>query len=270
MSDNIFGEATPPAQAPAQAPAEQNTQAQPSPLNDLLKGIVNERGEPKYATVEEALKGAAHAQSHIRDQANSLRDREARDAQRDAELESLKAQVAKFTQPKQTEEPPPAQKGLSEDEIGQMLERRLTAREQEVVAKTNQQQVVKAMQAAFGEQAQDVFYQKAQELGLDEAAINTLAARSPQAVLTMFGVKGAPANSGTMAPIQTRQNTQVEIPNGDTSFIGREKSVSRLGEGHERTIELMENAKKMVEELRAKGMSVDDLTNPKSFHKFMK
>ena len=270
MSDNIFGEATPPAQAPASAPAEQNNQAQPSPLNDLLKGIVNERGEQKYATIEDALKGAAHAQSHIRDQAQALREREARDAQRDAELAALKASVEKFTQPKQPPVQEPAQQGISEDEIGQMLERRLTAREQEALARTNQQKVVQAMKGAFGDQAQEMFYQKAQELGLDEAAINTLAARSPQAVLTMFGVKGAPANSGTMAPIQTRQNTQVEVPNGDTSFIGREKSVSRLGEGHERTIELMENAKKMVEELREKGMTIDDLTNPKNFHKFMK
>ena len=271
MSTNIFGEATPPANEPAQAPAqEQNNQAQGSPFDDLLKGIVNERGEQKYRSVEDALKGAAHAQTYIREQTNSMKEREARENQLAAELAELRESVKKFAQPNQAQEAPPPPKGLSEDEIGQMLERQLTLREQQRIAADNQQKVVAAMKQAFGERAQDAFYSKAKELGLDEAAINSLAARSPQAVLTMFGVTGAPANSGSMAPIQTRQNTAVEIPNGDRSFIGRETSTSRLGEGHERQMELLTNAQKMVEELRAKGMSVADLTNPKNFNKFMK
>lgn len=261
-------------QAPAETqPNQQQNNVQtdtPSPMDDLLKGITNEQGKQKYSSVDEALRGAAHAQEHIRNLTTKHQTLERQLAQREAEFEELKRQVAeRFTKKEDPLASKPEHKEFNPEDFEAIVERKLQQAEAVKIAQANQAQVVQALKKQFGDKAEEVFYSKAAEYAMDKDSINQLAARSPQAVLAMFGVSGAGTIPNT-APIQTKVNTAVDVPSGEVSAIGRETTQSQLGEGFERQQQLRENSVKMLEALSERGMNVHDLTDPKVFFKLMK
>lgn len=273
MSDqttSIFGNESPPVtQVTNQAPSQSQTPSPSDPVADLLGQIRNERGEPKYKTVQDALNGLLHAQNHIQTLLNEKR-------QVSEELETLKPVATKveelqkvverLTQPQQ---PPITQpvtpQGLTEEQVAKLVETTLTRAEQERLAKQNLGSVVTAVKGVFGDKAEEVFYKKAEELGLDKASINALAARTPQAALRLLGID---ATSNSAPSTQTSSVNTTNFSHNQTSFIGRNTRKLEVGATHQEIQQEAVAARKMVEELNQKGMSIDDLTKPSNYFKY--
>lgn len=249
--------------APPQNDGNSNPNAQPdAKLTDLLMSIKNERGEPKYKSVEDALIGLQHAQTYIPQLKDSLtaREQELEKARKEAErVAELEETVRKLTeQPSNNGSPP---KVPTAQELAGLIEQTLTKREQEALAKKNIESVVSSMKTAFGTEAEKKFVEKAQELGMTIQEFNALAARSPKLVLDTVGVKQAPAS---FAPPASTVNSSAFKQNEDT-FIGRNKDVALVGATTHQLQDESRKAKKMVEELHAQGKSVHDLSDPKVF-----
>ena len=240
---------------------------QPDALQDLLLQIKNERGEPKYKTVQDALIGLQHAQTHIQtlltekrtvdEELNSLRPVA-------SQVTELQKVVQQLTQAAPAQNATPASQGMSEEAIATLVEQTMTKQQQAQVAKANVATVVESVKKAFGDKAEQTFYDKAKELGMDVASFNALAARTPAAVLKLLGLDrpSTPSQSSTTTSINTtafNQNTE--------SFIGRNKKSLQVGATHSEIMESAADAKRMVDELAAKGMSIDDLTKPSNYFK---
>lgn len=256
---------------------ESGTQSDPSTqqpsstsgVQNLLATIVNERGEQKYKTIEEALVGLSHAQSFIQtlktekhqveQQVNELRPV----ADKVSELEKVVLQLSQSKPPEQT-----APSGMTEDAVASLVEQTLTRQQQQRVAKDNLQKVAEVVKKNFGDKAEEAFYGKAAELGFSKEDINALAARSPQAALKLIGVNES-VQSSVFSPTTTSVNTSSLTPQENT-FISRNKVRLEVGATAHELMQETASARKMVEELNAKGMSIDDLTKPSNYFKFFK
>lgn len=262
----IFTQQTQPAAqgSSATAPNEQNNQA----FADLLGSIKNERGEPKYKDVQTALEALRHSQEFIPQLKADKEKTEATVAALAAEVERLKTleqTVSQLTQP-QNQNQPTAASGMTEEMVASLLERSLTAREQQASQNANLQTVIAQMQQAFGADAEKTFYSKATEMGLSTEQVNRLAAQSPTAVLKLFGLEGKgvittqqPSASGSInsAGLQPQVNSYIKR-NDKTALIGATTADLQA----ER-----ENSKKLVEELHNQGLSTYDLSDPKQYFK---
>lgn len=263
MTDSIFNGED---QSPNPNKSTTNSDDQ---LGTLLAEIKNERGEQKYKSVQDAIVALKHAQEFI-PQLKSEKDASTKELedlrQRLNEMESLKDTVQKLTQ--KQNDPPPKEDVLDDEKVAQLIDQRLTQRQQQQLYEQNINQVAKSLSEKFGkDKAEELFYGKAQELGLSKEDINSLAAKSPQAVLQMFGVTAGAHKQPNFSPANTKLRSEgfQETP---PSFIGRETEPTPIGAGYDNTRAKMENAKRMVEELDQAGLSIHDLTDPKTFFKY--
>lgn len=242
-----------------------------SPFDTMLSEIKNEKGEPKYRSVEDGLNALKHSQEYILQQKQDIlnRDRELEELRkRVQEIDVLKDTVSKLTQ----RQPEPEQQGskLDEEVLASLVDKRLSINRQLEVASQNQRDVAGKLKESFGDKARDVFYEKASQLGFSGQEFEVLAAKSPKAVLTMFNLDGDVAPKQTFkSPAQSKINTE-HFQGNPTSFIGAEKESIPLGGGEKHYNMILENSKKMVEELHANGMTVDDLSNPVNYMKYIR
>lgn len=193
-------------QTPATKPQEQQQQAPTNAYQDLLAGIKNDAGLPKYATVDEALKALAHSQAYIPEVKSQLTQKEQELAQLRAELEqrkSLEEVVSRLATQNQPEPVvnQPAGSGLDESAVMKLVQQHLEQREAITVAQANEMQVSDALRAKFGEKAPDVVAQRAAELGITKQAFGELSRKSPQAVLALFNATGAPAPKPSLSSV---------------------------------------------------------------------
>jgi len=188
-----------PQETPAQLPSQE------SALADQLKGILNDNGEPKYSTLEEALKGAAHAQTYITELKGKLSESENKYTQSQAELdkrETVEQTMARLqaNQNQGTQETP-APKGLDEASISELINQQFTQRDQLSKAQTNESSVDTELKKKFGDKATEIVKAKAEELGISIARVKELSQESPQAVLALFATtqskQGAPHITGS-------------------------------------------------------------------------
>ena len=164
-----------------------------SKYEDLLLSIRNpETGEPKYKSIEDALVALKHSQEFI-----PKLQKEKQDLFQ--EYQTVREELSKsvgvmealdrLAQPQAEKESPPAPQAIDEraleDLVEQALNKRLTQKQQA----ENVGKVKTALKEQFGEKAGEVFYKKAEELGLDRRTMNELAAKSPSAVLAYFKSK---------------------------------------------------------------------------------
>ena len=243
-----------------------------SALDTILSSIKNDRGEPKYKTVEDALVALRHSQEYIPQLNSKLTEREREleelrsTKSKQDELENL---VKRLTQSNDSANTNAA--NIDESKIAELVERKLEATQQAQTSSQNRSMVEAALREKFGdEKVGEVLRIKAEEMGLSKQEIADLAARSPKAVLTMFGVSGEGVQRQPRA-LPTDSSVRTDAFNIQPgTFIGRETFPLPLGATNHQMQVLQENAKKMVEELHSRGMSVDDLTDPKTFFKIMK
>ncbi len=235
-------------------------------LATLLGSITNEKGEQKYKSVEDALVGLKNAQEYIPGLKETLAQKEARIAaleQTAAKVASLEEALTKLTQQQPTET---KQSGPSEEDIARLVENAIHKTETVKKQRENISVVTKAISDKFGDKSETEFYSKAAELGLSKEEMNALAAKSPNAVLGLFGItdKGVPQRTGS--PGGSNINTTGLKPNEKT-FISRNTEVLPVGATNHEMMNEQRASAKMVEELHSKGMSINDLTNPKEYFK---
>ncbi|QHJ80876.1 MAG: hypothetical protein [Bacteriophage sp.] len=212
-----------------------------------LFNIKNEKGEPKYDSLEKAIGALEASQVFI----PQLKDENERLKQ---ELEAYKADLAKrdtvedvisrFTTSRQSQEPPHTSdvpKGLDEAAVQEMLQRTLTEREKAAVASQNVSAVRNALVSKFGDKAQEVVAAKASELGLTMDALSSLSASSPQAVLSWFQAS-TPTSSG--APVRSSVNLPDAKPK--EGITPPSKSLVRGGASSKDLMEYMAQIRKQV------------------------
>lgn len=242
-----------------------------SPYDTLLASIKNERGEQKYRSVEDALKGLQHAQSYIPEVKNELNQTKAELEQirqalkKQEELERIVNDVAT----RQAKQETPSQ-SFDESKLAELVDTRLSAVEQQRIAQANQASVRDSLIKTFGEKAAEVFNSKASDLGMSPEELTSLAARSPKAVLSMLGVNGSDAHKqSTQAPSSSSLNSAV-ITQQRQSLLG-DKSAFMLKPGATTrdVAELAERSAAVLQELQERdGVTVHDLTNPSTFFKY--
>jgi len=155
------------------------------PYSDLLKGIVNDDGVARYATVSDALTAIPHKDSHIstiegenatyRTKIQELEDALSKAGNVDSLLEKLDAR-------QDVSDPPPT--GITEQDILRVI----GDSDKEKERNANAAAVASTLRATYGEKAEEVFYAKATELGIDKNLLDDLAKSSPAAALELFKV----------------------------------------------------------------------------------
>lgn len=264
MSDQTIFDQTNTQPVTTATPTNQNPPVDNSA--DLLKLIVNEKGEQKYKTIQDAIIGLQHANSHIQTLLNEKRQVEQdvaslrTAAEKVAELERVVSELTKA--------PPQATPAAIDPiQIQELVSQAISETKTKEEQKQNTSVVVNAAKQTFGEKAEELFYSRAQDVGLSREQINSLAASSPQAALKILGLA---SQSGSPTPTQkTVMNTAEAVPNQDT-FISRNTERLPVGATFQEMRRESDAARKMVDELAAKGMTIDDLTKPSNYFKHFK
>ena len=268
---SIFGQETNSEATPPNTGANSNGTNAPNidPVADLLGSIKNERGEPKYKTLNDALVALKHSQEYIPQLTTKIAERETElstaraEAARVAELERAVAALTQSREsPASTQAP-----GFSEEQIAEVVNRTLTRKQTEDLQKANVSKVVADMVKQYGPDAQKTYETKAAEIGMTVAQLNALAATTPQAVLNLMGV-----NKATQPREQsqaTQYNSEAFQPQ-ENSFIGKNPKPIMVGATTQDVREEAIRSKRMVEELHKDGKSVYDLTDPKVYFKYFK
>lgn len=213
MSENLFEVQQTPATQQEPAPAELSHQA--DIFAHQLLDIKNEKGEPKYRSVEEGLKALKHSQEYIAQLTQKDTQYQEEIAALRAELtkrQSVEDAIASFSKPIAPEVTQPTgsvAQGLDEASVRKLLTQTLTEREAYQAAQSNTETVRKALVAKYGDKASAEVSAKAQSLGMTMEAISELASRSPQAVLALFNAS-SPATSG--APMRSTVNIPLDNP----------------------------------------------------------
>ncbi|MCW8888962.1 MAG: hypothetical protein OQK25_07865 [Gammaproteobacteria bacterium] len=154
-------------------------------LDQMLQGITNAEGRPKYSSVQQALGSIPHAQKHIQD---LEQDNQTLKSEMDTlrqQIEDYKQQVERFGSLEDILEKREETKGMSQEELDQYFEQKLAQRESLATARQNQTSVVNSLVEMYGDKskAEQEFVAMQNELGVD---LQELAAKSPKAVLRYF------------------------------------------------------------------------------------
>jgi hypothetical protein len=205
MTDPV--QATPFTQEPAPVaepvtPAVVQDPVQAAPafqIPEAVRGLVGEG--MKYATPEDALQSIPHAQHHIetlQEEMAGLREDLAKRKSVDEVLQEInKTPTNSETEPQHTPE-----------ELDALIDTRLTAKEAQTLAKSNTDKVVTKLSEVYGDsdKANEVYKQKAQDLGLSVDYLNNLTATSPSAVFELFGIKSV--NESSVSKINSNINSE--------------------------------------------------------------
>ncbi len=260
---SLFNEQNPGATPPAPNGSPAGTTPPQDEVATLLMQIKNESGEPKYKSVQEALKALQHSQTYIPTLKNTQQELE-------QQLQTARAEAAKVKELEQAvlqltqrvDTTPTGAPAISEERIAELVNQSLSKTQQAATTKQNQETVVNAVKAKFGDKAEEVFYKKAQELGLSVAEFNAMAARTPKAVLELVGVNGSTQTTTNLPGM----NTAGFQPRPDSAITKNKKSVL-LGATTQDIMQERQASAAMVDELHSQGKSVHDLTDPKVFFK---
>lgn len=222
MSDSLFD--NPPVE---QTPVPQETSSIDA-LATKLFAIKNEKGDPKYASLDKAIEALQNSQEYIpklktekeQFEAEVLRLREEL-AKRSSVEEAISRLAAKPSpvEPTPTSEGP---KALDEAAVREMLQRELTQREQLTITQNNAKVIAQAMTSKFGDKAKQVIAEKASELGMTTKDMEQFAYSKPQAFLAWFNAS-SPASTG--APVRSTVNLPDSPPASEFKHTG--KSVLR-------------------------------------------
>lgn len=199
---NIFDDQKP---APTQEPAQPSTESSVN-YADLLNGIKNESGIPKYDSVPKALEALAHSQQFIPQLKADLQTKEAEIAQlkeKLAQTQSVEDIVSRLSQQQQAQvrDVPAQASGLDEAAVMNLVKSVLNQTKQQESASTNVAQVQAALTAKYGDKVTEVLEAKAKELGTTRQELGALASRNPNMVLALFGTQAAPAAKPTTGSV---------------------------------------------------------------------
>lgn len=258
-------------EAPKGEQQSPQSSASTSPFDTMLSEIRNDRGEPKYRSVEDGLTALKHSQAHILSLTSDRQKLEAELVTLRAKTDSideLKATVEKLTQ--RSSEPQQKETQLNEEALANLVDSRLSFQQAQAAKLDNQKSVAGKLQEVYGDKARDLFYEKASQLGFSADEFEALSAKSPKAILTMFNINGDGAlKQPNKSPPVGKVNSE-GFQRNPSSFIGSESEKIPLGGGDREYKRILENSRSMVEELGNSGMSVHDLTDPVNYQKYFR
>jgi len=185
-----------------------------SSTDTYLGLILNDEGEQKYKTAEEALKGSVHAQAHITNLEAELKELRTKSDKNDGLEEVLEALRKKTGDDK----PPEQAAGISADDIAKQVETMLVERDVKTATQSNIATVVNTFKKLYGDKASETMYKKADDLGFNENEINSMIATNPKAALTVLGIgkdvkiESDPVTSGGGMSVDLSSGKPVEKP----------------------------------------------------------
>ncbi len=224
-------------------PVVEPTQVQSTDYTQMLGMIVNADGEVKYNSVDDALKGAAHAQAHIANLEQELATlRTTGDDSKKIEdvIAALQSQGVKDKVASDDGQP----KSLSATDIQELVKNAVQDINSQSTQEQNIQTVTGKFKELYGEKASETLYSKANDLGMSKEDINSMIAKNPKAAFRILGVdiKATPEISITQSSVnpesfQHKGEPQVESSMGylttkkltDNWLASKEKTNKRLG-----------------------------------------
>lgn len=233
MTDSVFTSTEQPTSQPL---VEMNPQA------DLLKMVLNERGEPKYTSLEEAFKGLANAQQYIPQLKTELTAKEQELAQLREELakrQSVEEVVSKLTTAQQQQPQATTSGVIDEQGIEALISSKLSAFEQQKVQQTNVEFVQGELVKLYGEKTKELVAAKASELGMSVEELGSMAATKPKAVLSWFAQ--APQQSTTS--VTTSSVNTSKFQQAPQEPVGRPSSSLLSGASMQSQMEYMRKLK---------------------------
>lgn len=169
---------------------EPNTPVEkPTEYEQMLSMIVNEEGKPKYTSIEDALKGAAHAQAHIANLERDMAELRA-NGENTKKIEDV---IASIKEGRTQEDPPAApnseaDKSFTESDIQALVKNAVMDITTKSTQETNIKEVTGKFRELYGEKASETLYSKADDLGMSKEDINSLIAKNPKAAFRVLGI----------------------------------------------------------------------------------
>lgn len=194
----------------------------------LLATIKNEEGKQKYDSLPKALEGLVNAQQYIPQLKTELQQKEAELLELRAKLaqqasveEVVSRLTAKANQPEAVAQPAPAG-GFDERAVMDLLEQRLTQREQAALQAANTDKVQNALTTKYGEKASEIVAQRAKELGTTPQKIGELASQNPSLVLELFNTSAPKGPTPTVSSVNSSGFAPVvpELQKPERSLLG--------------------------------------------------
>ncbi len=200
-----------------------NVEPNPVPQISLPQEAVELVGEgKKYKSVEDALKSIPHAQSHIQKLEEEMKQMREELTKRKAAEELLEEfKVSGVTQEK------PSSPALDTNQLAALVDQTLEQREAKKIAENNIKSVIDSFNAKFGESAPQMYEKIAADNGLSVQFLNSVAAKSPEAVFRLAGIYDKPqavagktagsVNTAALQQAQQPQTLSAKLPKGATT-----------------------------------------------------
>lgn len=194
-----------------------------NPWEDKLKGILNENGEPKYKTVEDALTALEHSQQFISTLKSEKTEVESKLQEAQAELEKV-GSVKDVVQDLFNDRPDPDTKvdqpssgGLDENKVREMLTNLLQQNKQQETRESNLNSVVAKLTEQHGDKAKEVIAEAASKYNTTPEKLRELASENPNMALSLLGsveVKNPqqPSSSSVTPPHNPPKNGELDKP----------------------------------------------------------
>lgn len=194
-----------------------NTQT--DPFVDKLMAIKNEKGEPKYKSVDDALVALANSQQFIetlKAEKRTIEEQlhaEKAERQRLGNIDDFVQKLNPNAKPNQPPETPAKENGLSEERVAQLLEAQLQKREYDSLMQRNLETVIGQLKEAYGDQATDHIRKRASELNTTPAALKDLARSNPLVAMTLLGGASAKPSPHPSQPSLVKPSINATDPN---------------------------------------------------------
>lgn len=172
--------------------AEQNTTNPASNYAEFLEQLTDEAGKPKYASIEDALKGAVHAQQHIKTletDNSTLRTEKQRMEELVTQFTSTTEDAAKAATTAEAATPAPQEGATPDvDTLYAEFKARMEQEQAQTAAERNKEAAQSALKEQYGDKSEDVLKQTAQALGVSTEYLMNQAATSPKAFSKLVGL----------------------------------------------------------------------------------
>lgn len=256
--------------------------------DELLAGIKNENGEQKYKNIQEALKALANAQEYIpklhqeidglKNKNSTLEDQYSKSLSVAEKLDELlkgreedrahQDSLFQSLQKKEEEPPPPADDDppptpqFDEDELYAKFKARQQAEDNARKEQGNIAEVENQIVSLYGEKSVEFLRAKSAEIGMELNELMSLAGRSPKAAMNLLGI-----NPGTKRSFNVENKfNSGNLKTYEDSEIRRNKG-TLVGADTATLKNEFAKAGQMAQQLRDRGLSMNDLSDPKNYFK---
>ena len=259
-----------------------NTNVSTPNYDEMLANIKNEKGEQKYANLGEALKALQNAQDYIpklhqeidglKNKTNTLEEQYSNALSASEKLDALLKEQQELKQSifdtKKEEEPPPVEDvpdpapQLNEDDLYNKFRARMAEEENARNAEQNVKLVENQIVSLYGDKAVDYLRSKSQELGMSVQDLMELSGRSPKAAMNLLGVQPTAKgnfnvdNKYNSGNLKTYEDSEIRRNKG--TLVGADTATLKAE---------FTKAGTMAQQLREKGLTMQDLSDPKNYFK---